>query len=164
MGRGELVPDSVIIDIVDERLDAGDAGNGFLLDGFPRTEPQAEALDGILEKRGWTLDGAVSFKVPRAVLVSRLSGRRTCRECGAMYHVVFNPPAKDGICDRCGGALYQRDDDREKTIEARMEVYDRESAPVLEFFAARGLLREVDGTKDVEEVFAEILRGVGQAA
>jgi len=163
MDRGELVPDSVINDIVDERLAADDCRNGFLLDGFPRTVAQAEALEKMLERRNVVLDAAVSLAVPRKVLVKRLSGRRTCRKCGAMYHVTFNPPATDGACDRCGGELYQREDDREETIEARMEVYDRQSAPLLEYFRTQGLLREVDGAKGTDRVFEQILRKVAKA-
>ncbi|MGH9200977.1 MAG: adenylate kinase [Vicinamibacterales bacterium] len=164
MDRGELVPDSVIIEMVDQRLDADDAQRGFLLDGFPRTVPQLGAFEKIMSKRNWKIDGAVSLKVPRADLIRRLSGRRTCRDCGAMYHVVFNPPKADLRCDRCGGELYQRADDREETITARLEVHDRQSVPLHEFFRKQGLLREIDGTKSTEEVFARILREVRQAA
>jgi adenylate kinase len=164
MDRGELVPDSVIIEMVDERLEADDAGKGFLLDGFPRTAPQLKAFEKIMKKRNWKIDAAVSLKVPRADLIRRLSGRRTCRECGAMYHMVFNPPKVDETCDRCGGKLYQRADDREETIAARLEVHDRYSAPLHEFFRKQGLLREIDGTKSTEEVFERILREVRQAA
>jgi adenylate kinase len=164
MDRGELVPDSVILDIVEERLAADDARKGFLLDGFPRTVAQAEAFQAMLDGRKQTLDGAVSLGVPRAKLVARLSGRRTCRQCGAMYHVRFNPPKKEGVCDQCGGDLYQRADDREETIEARMKVYERESAPLLEHFREKGLLREVDGSKTTDEVFREILRQLRKAA
>jgi len=164
MDRGELVPDEVILDIVDERLAAADCRKGFLLDGFPRTVAQAEAFQKMLNRRKQVLDGAVSLRVPRAKLVARLSGRRTCRQCGTMYHVRFNPPKKEGVCDRCGGDLYQRADDREETIEARMEVYDRESAPLLEHFREKGLLREVDGSKSTDEVFQQILRQVRKAA
>jgi adenylate kinase len=158
MDRGELVPDSVILDLVNERLSASGSRRGFLLDGFPRTVAQAEAFEIMLAERKLALDGAVSLRVPSAILVARLSGRRTCRQCGAMYHVRFNPPKAECVCDRCGGELYQRDDDREETIEARMEVYERQSAPVYDHFRARGLLREVDGTGSSEEVFRKILR------
>jgi len=164
MDRGELVPDSVILDIVEERLSADDCRKGFLLDGFPRTVAQAEAFQTMLDRRNQVLDGAVNLRVPRAKLVARLSGRRTCRQCGAMYHVRFNPPKKEGVCDQCGGDLYQRADDREETIEARMEVYDRETAPLLEHFRQKGLLREVDGSKTTDEVFREILRQLRKAA
>ena len=164
MDRGELVPDSVILDIVEERLSADDCQKGFLLDGFPRTVVQAEAFQTMLDRQNQVLDGAVSLRVPRQKLVARLSGRRTCRQCGAMYHVRFNPPKKEGVCDQCGGDLYQRADDREETIEARMEIYDRESAPLLEHFRQKGLLREVDGSKTTDEVFREILRQLRKAA
>jgi len=158
MDRGELVSDSLILDLVDERLSGNDSRQGFLLDGFPRTVAQAEAFETMLADRKLVLDGAVSLRVPTATLVARLSGRRTCRRCGAMYHVRFNPSKRDGACDRCGGELYQRDDDRQETIEARMEVYERQSAPVYDHFRARGLLREVDGIGSTEEVFRKILR------
>jgi adenylate kinase len=164
MDRGELVPDAVIIDIVEERLSAPDCRDGFLLDGFPRTVAQAEALEGMLARRHLALDGAISLKVPRKELVKRLSGRRTCRQCHTMYHIRFNPPKKDLVCDNCGGELYQRDDDREETIEARMEVYDRESAPLHEHFRDLGVLYEVDGAKTTDQVFQQILRKLGKAA
>src|SRR5207247_1776723 len=118
----------------------------------------------MLERRSLVLDGAISLRVPRAELVARLSGRRTCRQCGAMYHVRFNPPASDMTCDRCGGQLYQRDDDREETIEARMEVYDKQSGPLREHFREKGLLREVDGAKGTDEVFEQILGALRKAA
>jgi adenylate kinase len=162
MDRGELVPDGVILDLVERRLSADDCRPGFLLDGFPRTVAQAEAFESMLERRNLRLDGAVSLRVPRSVLVARLSGRRTCRRCGAMYHVRFNPPQTDRVCDRCGGELYQRDDDQEDTIEARMEVYERQSAPVYDHFRTKGLLREVDGTGSTEEVFQKVLHQLGQ--
>ena len=151
------MPDTVILDLVRERLAAPDCRTGFLLDGFPRTVAQAKAFDALLAERKLALDGAVSLRVPTAILVARLSGRRTCRRCGAMYHVRFNPPKAGRACDRCGGELYQRDDDREETIEARMEVYERQSAPVYDHFRAKGLLREVDGTGSTEEVFGKVL-------
>ena len=164
MDRGELVPDAVIIDIVQERLAAADCRDGFLIDGFPRTVAQAEALEGMLARRDLALDGAISLRVPRKELVKRLSGRRTCRQCGTMFHIRFNPPKKDLVCDNCGGELYQRDDDREETIEARMEVYDRESAPLHEHFRDLGALYEVDGSKTTDQVFQQILRKLGKAA
>jgi len=164
MDRGELVPDAVIIDIVQERLAAADCRDGFLIDGFPRTVAQAEALEEMLARRDLALDGAISLRVPRKELVKRLSGRRTCRQCGTMFHIRFNPPKKDLVCDNCGGELYQRDDDREETIEARMEVYDRESAPLHEHFRDLGALYEVDGSKTTDQVFQQILRKLGKAA
>jgi adenylate kinase len=164
MDRGELVPDSVIIDIVDARLGAEDCRRGFLLDGFPRTVAQAEALQKMLERRNTVLDRAVSLRVPRDELVRRLSGRRTCRQCGAMYHVRFNPAKRDGVCDGCGAELYQRADDQEETIAARMEVYERQSAPLLDHFRRAGLLLEVDGIGGSDEVFAQIVKQLPGAA
>jgi adenylate kinase len=163
MDRGELVPDSVVLDLVEERLSADDCRQGFLLDGFPRTVAQAEAFEKTLTRQRLPLDGMVSLRVPSAELVARLSGRRTCRQCGAMYHVRFNPPKADLVCDRCGGELYQRDDDREATIEARMEVYERQSAPVYDHYRSQGLLREVDGTGTTEQVFRKIVQGLRDA-
>lgn len=163
MDRGELVSDSVINDIVEVRLAAEDCAAGFLLDGFPRTVAQAEALENLLTRRHLELDAVINLRVPRRDLVERLSRRRTCRQCGAMYHVQFNPPARDLVCDHCGGELYQRADDREETIEARMEVYDRQSAPLRDYFLRKTLLREVNGAGDAEKVFAQILREVGEA-
>jgi adenylate kinase len=164
MNRGELVPDSVIIDIVEERLAAADARGGFLLDGFPRTVPQAEAFDAMLRRRKLSLDGVVDLLVPRGELVARLSGRRTCKQCGHMYHLRFTPPAKAGICDECGGDLYQRPDDSEETIAARMEVYERQTAPLRDYYRKQEKLRPVDGSHAAEDVFAEILRQVRPAA
>lgn len=163
MDRGELVSDSVMIDIVDTRLATGDCCDGFLLDGFPRTVAQAEAFEAMLERQRLALDAVVDLRVPREELIARLSGRRTCRQCGHMFHLRFDPPQKENVCDQCGGALYQRDDDREETIAARMEVYERQTAPLRDYFRARELLREVDGTKDTAEVLAEILRQVRPA-
>lgn len=157
MDRGELVPDSVIIDIVAARLEVEDCRGGFLLDGFPRTVAQAEAFDAMLQRRQLALDATIDLPVPRAELIERLSGRRTCRQCGNMFHLRFNPPRERNVCDECGGALYQRDDDCEETIAARMEVYERQTAPLREYFRRKGLLREVDGSKDASEVFAQIL-------
>jgi adenylate kinase len=164
MDRGELVPDSVIIDIVDTRLAADDCRDGFLLDGFPRTVTQAEAFEDILGRQSLALDAVIDLRVPRGELIARLAGRRTCRQCGHMFHLRFNPPKKKNVCDECGGALYQRDDDREETIAARMEVYERQTAPLREYFRRKGLLREVDGAKDTGEVLAQILREVQKAA
>ena len=152
------MPDSVVLDLVEERLLAADCRKGFLLDGFPRTVAQAEAFEKTLARRSLHLDGAVSLRVPSEELVARLSGRRTCRQCGAMYHVRFDPPKAELVCDKCGGELYQRDDDREDTI-GRMEVYERQSAPVCDHFRAKGLLRRIDGVGRSQQVFRKILQG-----
>jgi adenylate kinase len=164
MNRGELVPDSLIIDIVDERLTADDVKNGFLLDGFPRTVPQAEAFEEMLEKRNLTLDAVLDLIVPREELIARLSGRRTCKQCGHMYHLRFNPPAKARVCDECGGDLYQRPDDHEDTVTARMEVYEKQTEPLREHFRTKGVLRLVDGDRPTDEVFGQILRRVKKTA
>lgn len=157
MDQGELVPDPLILDIVEERLSDVDCRNGFLLDGFPRTVAQAEAFEAMLDRRHLDLDAAVSLTVPQAELIARLSGRRTCRECGAMYHLRFDPPQRSGVCDRCGGDLYQRADDAEDTITARMEIYESQALPLEQHFREKGLLREVDGAADPDAVFAQIV-------
>jgi adenylate kinase len=156
MDQGLLVPDDVVIGIVDERLARPDCARGFILDGFPRTVAQAQALDQRLASRGLPLTAVVEVDVPRAELVERLSGRRVCQACGTLAHVRFDPPTIDGRCDRCSGALIQRDDDREETVGRRLDVYTRETAPVLEHYRGAGLLRSVCGTGTPEEVFARI--------
>jgi adenylate kinase len=164
MNRGELVPDELIIDIVDHRLAAEDARQGFLLDGFPRTVPQAEAFEQMLKKEDLALDAVIDLVVPRDELLARLTGRRTCKQCGHMFHLKFNPPTKDGVCDECGGDLYQRPDDRKETVGARMDVYERQTEPLRDYFRRKGCLRAVDGARSTDEVFAQILRQVKSAA
>lgn len=164
MDRGELVPDELINSIVEKRLAAEDCRSGFLLDGFPRNVAQTEAFGRMLKKLDIDVDVAVNLVVPRAELVRRLSGRRTCRNCGKMFHMVFNPPSRESVCDYCGGSLYQRNDDREDTILARLDVYERQTAPLYDYVRKRGLLREVEGTGGTEEVFQRILREVRAAA
>lgn len=156
MDDGRLVPDNVAIGIVAERLDHADCRGGFVLDGFPRTVPQAQALDALLARRGQPLDAVVLIAVPAEDAVRRLGGRRVCPDCGTMFHVAFQPPRQAGRCDRCGGALAQREDDREETIRHRLDVYARETAPVLEHYRQRGLLRDVDGTGSREDVSRRI--------
>jgi len=156
MDRGQLVPDDVMIGIVDQRLQAPDATGGFILDGFPRTVAQAEALDKMLARRGVPLTVALRFVVPEEDLVVRLTGRRVCRSCGAMFHVLDGGPARAGRCDRCGGALYQRADDEESTIRHRMEVFEKQTAPLREYYERAGILREVDGFGTRDEVFARV--------
>ena len=162
--RGELVPDELVVGIIEQRLAGADCRKGFLLDGFPRTLPQAQALERILKKLNMRIDGAVSIDVPRAELIRRLAGRRTCRDCGRMYHKAFDPPSRDSVCDRCGGLLYQRSDDREETIVARLDVYERQTAPLYDYFRQQGALWEVDGTGTADEVFERILQEVRPAA
>ena len=155
MDRGELVPDQLMLGVVRERLAKADCERGFVLDGFPRSVPQANGLDAV-DFAGVGALRVLSLLVPAAELVRRLAGRRTCRACGAMFHVAFEPPTKDGVCDRCGGALYQRDDDREDIIHARLDVYRKETEPLLAFYRARGLLTEIDGTGSTAEVSARL--------
>ena len=156
MDRGQLLPDDVMIAIVDERLQAPDAAGGFILDGFPRTVAQAEALDALLTLRGAPLTAALRFVVPEDDLVLRLTGRRVCRSCGTMFHVLDGGAAKKGRCDRCGGALYQRADDEEATIRHRMEVFAKQTAPLRDYYKKAGILREVNGLGRRDEVFSRV--------
>jgi adenylate kinase len=164
MDRGELVPDQLVIGMIEERVRNADCGRGFLFDGFPRNVPQAEALREMLKRQSMSLQHVVSLDVPQEELVKRLTGRRTCRQCGSMCHVVFDPPREEGVCNRCGGELYQRDDDREETIRARLRVYQNQTKPLLDYYRSRGLLREVDGVGDAQEVFERIMNHLGSDA
>jgi adenylate kinase len=156
MNRGALVPDAAIIGLVRERLQQPDCSRGYILDGFPRTVAQAEALEKTLAGLQAWLDSVVSLEVPTEDLVLRIAGRRTCRNCGAMYHVRFSPSKTDGRCDACGGPTYQRDDDREETVRRRLAVYAEQTAPLISFYEARGLLRRVPGTGEIAEIFQRI--------
>lgn len=157
MDRGELVPDELVIDMISARLHDEDCRAGAMLDGFPRTVPQARALEELLGNEGLRLDHVVSLTVPEEELLRRATGRRTCSECGAMCHLVFNPPMRQGLCNRCGGVLFQREDDREQTVRARLEVYEKRTAPLREYYRDRHLLREVDGIGPTDEVLRRIL-------
>jgi len=156
MDRGELVPDEIVIGIVKERIAAEDCNNGFVLDGFPRTVAQAEALDQVLTEMGKKIDFVLNVVVSEEEVVRRLTGRRTCKNCGAVYHVVFNPPKKDGVCDVCGGELYQRDDDREETVRNRLKVYFEKTAPLIDYYQKKGVLVDINGEQPVEKVTEEI--------
>jgi adenylate kinase len=162
MDQGKLVPDEVVVGIVRERLMAADCKGGFILDGFPRTLPQAEALDVTLGEMKRGIDHVISIEVDNEELLRRLTGRRTCRTCGAMFHLMFNPPKKDGICDQCGGDLYQRDDDQEATIRARLQVYEEQTAPLIAYYREKGLLRPIEGVGAIEEIFQRIVKAVGE--
>jgi adenylate kinase len=159
--RGALVPDDVIVKLVAERLKEKDCEKGFILDGFPRTIPQAESLDTILKEMGLSLNRVLSVQVPRAVVIERLAGRRNCKNCGALSHMVFNPPKKAGVCDRCGGELYQRHDDEEETVANRLKVYEKQTAPLVNYYRERNLLREIDGVGAVDEIRGRVLSALG---
>ncbi len=159
---GKLVPDDVTIGIVRERLQQDDCKAGFMLDGFPRTISQAEALDDILSSMGRGIDHVVDLKVDRSLLLARLTGRRICKSCGSTYHVMFNPPAQEGVCNKCGGELYQRSDDSEEKVGTRLDEYTNKTAPLLDYYRGKGLLRELNGEREIDEVTAELretLRG-----
>jgi adenylate kinase len=158
MDKGELVPDDVVIGVVEERLAKPDLEKGYMLDGFPRTLAQAEALDKILVSQGKTITHAILVDVPDEELVARLAGRRTCRNsgCGKMYHVMFNPPKAEGVCDACGSELYQRDDDTEATIRERLAVYNSQTAPLIDYYEKKQLLRRVQGVGPIDKIFASI--------
>ena len=163
MDKGALVPDEVIIRMIAERLRRPDAGRGFLLDGFPRTVPQAEALAEMLGKGGEPLDAVVSIDVPEDELVRRLAARRVCRQCGAMFQLDADPAARAGRCDRCGGELYQRDDDSEATVRHRLDVYARQTAPLLDYYRGRGLLSSVKAEGSVPSIAAAIRHAATEA-
>ncbi|HBC94682.1 MAG TPA: adenylate kinase [Pelotomaculum sp.] len=157
MDMGELVPDSVVVGIIKDRLSQADCARGFLLDGFPRTVVQAEALEETLKTMGRTLDGVINIFVPREKIVDRLTGRRICRECGASYHVQYNPPAKDDVCDACGGELYQRSDDNETVVNNRLDIYESKTQPLIDYYAKENLLKSVNGDQDIKKVLDDIL-------
>ncbi len=157
MDRGELVPDDLIIALIEEVMPPE---GGVIFDGFPRTIAQAEALDRMLSRKGLKLDAVVLFDVPDEVVVERLSGRRVCPSCGAVYHIKFNPPKEDEICDRCGTKLIQREDDREEVVRNRLEVYRKQTAPLIEYYEGKGILIRLDASKDIEEVYQQLRKVV----
>ncbi|MGH7232518.1 MAG: adenylate kinase [Nitrospiraceae bacterium] len=157
MDQGQLVPDQVVIGLVHEKLNEPASGAGFVLDGFPRTVPQAEDLDQLLTKKGQRLDHVVKFSVPRHELVRRCSGRRSCPKCQAVFHLDFAPPQRKGVCDRCGAELSQRSDDRKETVEARLAVYEVQTAPLVEYYRRQGILSEIDGSGEIETVHQRLM-------
>ncbi len=161
MDRGELVPDAVVLGMVEERLKQDDCKKGYILDGFPRNTKQAEALDNMLASLNMSLTAALSVDVPFEDLMKRLTGRRTCKACGQMYNVYFNPPQKEGICDKCGGELFQRDDDKEETIKKRLEVYNAQTAPLIDYYRNKGILKSVAGTGSIEDIFKKVCEALG---
>ena len=161
MDQGALVPDDVIVRLIAERLGQPDAKRGFILDGFPRTIPQAEALDRLLAELGQRLDHVVFFDVSPPELLRRLTGRRVCRACQTAFHLASAPPRRDGVCDKCGGELYQRDDDREATVRKRLDVYATQTAPLLDYYSKRGLLTRVPGEGPIATIREAIRRTAG---
>ena len=161
MEQGQLVPDEVTVGIVRERLAEADCKDGFLLDGFPRTVQQADALDGILKDLGMVLDRVINIEVDKAFLVDRLTGRRVCRTCGATFHVVNKAPKVEGVCDKCGGELYQRNDDKIETVSNRLDVYAAQTAPLIEYYQSKGVMSSIDGSKSMEDVLADIRSALG---
>ena len=156
MDQGNLVPDEVTIGIVRERLSKEDCAEGFLLDGFPRTVAQAEELENILSDLNKRIDYVINIDVDQEFLMERLTGRRICKSCGSTYHLVFNPPAKDDVCDRCGGELYQRADDNAETVQNRLEVNQKQTKPLLDFYEGKGYLRNINGQQDIRKVFDDL--------
>jgi len=162
MKAGELVSDDLIMGIMEERLKEDDCQAGFLLDGFPRTIPQAEALKGLLEKMGIELQGAINLNVPREVILDRLTTRRTCVDCGAIYNVKSNPPKEEGVCDACGGSVVQRDDETEEAISKRLDVFNEQTAPLVGFYEGEGMLVDIEATSS-DVVVDAIKKHVGIA-
>jgi len=162
MDAGQLVPDEVVIRMVKDRLSQPDCAGGFMLDGFPRTLPQAEALDAALAEMGARLDAVVAIDVPRDVLMKRLTARRQCRGCGKIYNVMGEMPAVEGVCDACGGEVYQRDDDTVAAATKRLDDYDAVTSQLVPYYTSQGLLHEIDGDRGVDAVFADILAALGQ--
>lgn len=156
MDKGELVPDSVVIGLVKERLAQDDCKNGYILDGFPRNTSQAETLDNVLAEMNSSLDVALSVDVDKDVLMKRLTGRRTCKGCQQMYNIHFSVPQKEGVCDKCGGELYQRDDDREETIKNRLDVYEKATAPLIDYYGNKGILKSVEGMGSIDDIFNKV--------
>lgn len=157
MDQGMLVPDSLTLELIMDRFQNPDCAGGYVLDGFPRTIPQAEALTEALAKNGEHIDFAINVEVPDEAIVNRMSGRRACLGCGATYHIKYNAPAKENICDTCGAELVLRDDDKPETVQKRLAVYHDQTQPLIDYYKKEGVLREVDGTKDMKEVFEDIL-------
>ncbi|MDD3173179.1 MAG: adenylate kinase [Herbinix sp.] len=158
MDQGLLVPDELVVDLVVDRFKAPDCENGYVLDGFPRTIPQAEALDEALTKNNDAVEYAIDVDVPDANIIRRMSGRRACVGCGGTYHLVTIPPKKEGICDTCGAELILREDDKPETVEKRLQVYHEQTQPLIDYYQGKGILKSVDGTKDLEIVFDEIVK------
>lgn len=162
MDQGLLVPDELVVDLVVDRLGQDDCANGCVLDGFPRTIPQAEALDAALTKVGQAVDYAINVEVPDENIVNRMSGRRACVNCGATYHIVYAPTKVENVCDTCQGELILRDDDKPETVQKRLNVYHEQTQPLIDYYTKKNILVEVDGTVDIDDVFAAIVKVLGE--
>jgi adenylate kinase len=158
MDKGLLVPDEVVIDIIQVRLKEADCRDGYILDGFPRTVAQAQALDKVLSAMNSGIDHVISIDVDKGELIKRLTGRRTCRQCGRGYHAIFDPPLNKGLCDKCQGELYQRDDDNEDTVRNRLEVYDSQTFPLIQYYKEKNLVRSIDGQGGIQQIFDRIVQ------
>ena len=161
MDQGLLVPDELVVDLVVDRVQQDDCKKGYILDGFPRTIPQAEALTEALKKLGEKVDFAINVEVPDENIVKRMSGRRACVSCGSTYHIVYNPTKVEGVCDKCGNELILREDDKPETVKKRLDVYHEQTQPLIEYYTNEGVLVEVDGTKDMKDVFSAIVDILG---
>ena len=161
MDKGLLVPDELVVDLIMDRFQQDDAKNGYVLDGFPRTIPQAEALDKALAAAGEAVDFAINVEVPDENIVNRMSGRRACVGCGATYHIVYNAPKVEGVCDTCGEKLILRDDDKPETVLNRLSVYHEQTQPLIDYYTEKGIEKEVDGTQDMNKVFDDIVAILG---
>lgn len=160
LDKGELVPDSVVVGMVKERLSQPDCAKGFLLDGFPRTVAQAEALDETLKSMGIKLDGVINILVPREKLIERITGRRICRSCGASYHVLYNSPRVEGKCDSCGGELYQRSDDNVTAANNRLEIYEKQTQPLINYYSRLGVVKNINGNQEISKVLTDIMKSI----
>ena len=161
MDQGLLVPDELVVDLVVDRVNQDDCANGYVLDGFPRTIPQAEALDKALSEMGQKMDYAINVEVPDDNIVNRMSGRRACVDCGATYHIVYAPTKEEGICDKCGGELILRDDDKPETVTNRLNVYHEQTKPLIDYYEKQGIVHTIDGTQTMDEVFSDIRKILG---
>lgn len=162
MDKGELVPDELVVDLIMDRFKEADCANGYVLDGFPRTIPQAEALDKALSANGESVDYAINVEVPDENIINRMSGRRACVGCGATYHIQFNAPKVEGVCDTCGEKLILRDDDKPETVKNRLSVYHEQTQPLIDYYSKKGVLAEVDGTQAMDDVFNAIVNVLGK--
>jgi len=163
MDSGALVPDEVVVGIVEERIGKPDCAEGYILDGFPRTVAQADSLTVMLRNKGAGIDHVISITVDNEELLKRITGRRTCKGCGAGYHVLYDPPKQADVCNECGGELYQRDDDREETMRRRLEVYEEQTSPLIAYYTDRNLLRTVDGMGDIDDIQRKLIELIESA-